>query len=162
PASGPGRGTDGGRGRWRGVDNGTERVLPGLRPLTAVLDLLEPAVDERLEIVVTVLEPDAVRLLGEGVADDLDLRVRLGVASKDGRLLTVGIPPPLHQRGNGLRVGAKGDDLRGRLLLGHRGDGRGVSTDDHSLLGKITNALDVRVAGFDGHGEPGLEVRPGE
>src|SRR4051794_17601728 len=161
-SSGAGDGPDLRGRRDLRVGHGAERGLPRLAPLAALLDVLQPVVDELLEVVVTVLEADAVRLLGERLPDHLDLLLAGGVARQQRVVLHVRVAAALDERLDGRRVGAERRDGRLRGDLRHLGHGRRVRADDDVLAVEVLVALDVLVVALDGDGQAGLEVRAGE
>src|SRR3954462_13932938 len=90
-----GRGTDGRRlGSITAHDRADGR-LPQLLPVTALEDRRQEVVDELLGAALPQRQPDAVGLLGERLADDLDLVVRAGVADQDALVQDVGVDASL-------------------------------------------------------------------
>src|SRR5215213_8870890 len=139
-------------------------VLPGLEPAAVLLDLLQGVVDEVAELGVALLEPDAVRLLGEGVVDQLEGLLVLAdepeqddVVGGHGLDLAVleglgalGVDVELGQVG----LGVVGADVLGRGRAGHRAG---------LLAGEVLGALDLLGVALGDHDVlAGLVVGAGE
>src|SRR5829696_2417918 len=139
-------------------------VLPGLEPAAVLLDLLQGVVDEVAELGVALLEPDAVRLLGEGVVDQLEgLLVLADEPEQDdvvgGHGLDLAVLEGLGALGVDVELGQVGlgvvlADVLGRGRPGHRAD---------LLAGEVVGALDLLGVALGDHDVlAGLVVGPGE
>src|SRR5215218_5656002 len=152
--------------------------VPGLQPAAVLLDLVQGVVDEGAELGVALLEPDAVRLLGEGLADQLEgLLVLADEAQQDdvvgGHGLDLAVLEGLGALGVDVELGQLGlrvvlADVLGRGGAGDRadllagkvvgaGDGLGVALGNHDVLaglvvgaGEVDDLLALVVDGVGG------------
>src|SRR3954468_23331937 len=100
-----GHGTDGRRRGSIAAHDRADRRLPQLLPVPALEDLRQEVVDELLCAALAHRQADAVGLLGERFADDLDLVVGAGVADQDALVRDVRVDPSLLDGGDALLVG---------------------------------------------------------
>src|SRR5215217_3598911 len=139
-------------------------VLPGLEPAAVLLDLLQGVVDEVAELGVALLEPDAVRLLGEGVVDQLEgLLVLADEPEQDdvvgGHGLDLAVLEGLGALGVDVELGQLGLGVVGPDVLG-----RGGAGDRADLLaGEVVGPADALGVALGDHDVlAGLVVGPGE
>src|SRR6476619_3715228 len=150
---GSGAGVDLGR-VLGGVDleaGGAEVLVDRLLPLAGVLHLLDGGVDLRAEGLVALLDADAVALLGERLADDLELALVLrlaGVAGEDRVVRGQRVDRAGRERLDALGVGVVLLQLHARVLVLDLGRRRGALDGAQLLAGEGVGA-DPRVRGGD-------------
>src|SRR5215203_3809056 len=160
--------------------------VPGGLPAPVLLDLLQGVVDEGAELVVALLEPDAVGLLGERLADQLEgLLVLADEPEQDdvvgGHGLDLAVLEGLgalgvHVELGQLGLGVVGPDVLGRGGAGDRADllagevvgpadALGVALGDHDVLaglvvgpGEVDHLLALVVDGVGGDHEVDLAL----
>ena len=127
---------------------GAEVRLDGLLPLTGVDHLRDGLVDLLAGVLVALLKADAVLLLGEGIADELELAlvgILVGVAGEDRvvRRHRVDGAGGERVRALGVLVVLLGDEVR--LLLLQVVDRRRAGDGADLLAREVLDALDVAV-----------------
>src|SRR6476469_621003 len=144
---------------------GAEVLVDRLLPLAGVLHLLDGGVDLLAEGLVALLDADAVALLGERLADDLELALVLrlaGVAGEDRVVRGQRVDRAGRERLDALGVGVVLLQLHARVLVLDLGRRRGALDRAQLLAGEGGGAGDRGVVGAGQQVLAGDEVRTGE